>query len=224
MPLHGGDGPQRRLANCLALIGHSDGADVVRCFQRCAQRVRPAGQRVGQLQLALVVIRREQRRDILRRSDDDGIDIRVLDLHLGHRDKLRDYCGKAEARQAVFQQLFRLHEAVIDDAAVVVHNRFAAGDDAEIVDIALLDRRDQAAACLAGVAGFDALGLFVVIIRVDGRAHEIVRRMDDALVTEIRRRDLVDCGGDDGPERLVLQGGLRYAAQIPGGGVVVVVM
>ena len=59
MPLHGGDGPQRRLANCLALIGHSDGADVVRCFQRCAQRVRPAGQRVGQLQLALVVIRRE---------------------------------------------------------------------------------------------------------------------------------------------------------------------
>ena len=132
--------------------------------------------------------------------------------------------SRAEAGEAPVQQLPALDELVPDGVAPLVRGVVRPQDHGDQGVSLLLGGGAETVSGLAGAAGLDADGAAVDIAGVLVPGQQAVGVVELPGLAHVGGGGVVPAGGDDLPEGRVGHGLLGHAVDIPGGGVVVVVV
>ena len=232
-PLRHGDIDRRDKLDCAvdrAVIRHRELADLVPRldggFERFAVALGIERDLLLKLRRAARIGRRQHGRDALRRAD--GHAVTVAPIAHGH---FADEVARADdiapavvgKHPAVGRE--RVGKAAEIGRAVGAGRALAAEHDAQQAHAVLLRRGDEAVARGIGVAGLDALGVFVIIAAVHRGLgiDEAVRVRERALVGQVRGRDgVLDRVADRG-EELMAERFFRDAVEVMRRGVMIVV-
>ena len=204
-----------------AVIRHSEFPDLVPRFDGGFERLAvPLGvdrDLLLELRRAGRIGRRQHGRDALRRADGHAVTVApVAHGHLADKVARADDVAPAVVGKHPAVGRERVGKAAEIGRAVGAGRALAAEHDAQQAHAVLLRRGDEAVARGLGVAGLDALGVFIIIAAVHRGlgVNQAVRVRERALVGQVRGRDgVLDRIADRG-EELVAERFLRDAVEV----------